>query len=59
METLKMYFSDFVHDVKENAGTVILIFIVLNMFIKLGIGFLLACALIGFAIHALYTRFGK
>ena len=59
METLKTYFTLFANDIKENAGTVMLIFIVLNMFIKFGIGFLLACALIGFAIHALYTRFGK
>lgn len=59
METLKTYFTAFAEDIKANSGTVILIFIVLNMFIKLGIGFLLACALIGFAIHALYNRFGK
>lgn len=59
METLKNYFADFSADLKANAGTIFLICIILNMFVRFGIGLLLGVSLIGFVIHALYNRFGK
>lgn len=59
METLKTYFHNYVEAAKQYAVVIGLVAITINLFVGYGIGFLFAIALIGFILHALYTRFSK
>lgn len=59
MDMIKHYFNSFTATVKANSLGIILGFVLANLFVKFGIGFLLAVGLVSFAIHAIYERVTK